>query len=192
MELVRLSAGVSQFRVSETTDKNAECYLLYNQLDMQEDLVGIYADDSNQKRVRTLDKVSLLQEGDVIFSLISGDTTLVSEKHAGCFHTQNYIKLTPIEELDKKFLVYYINEHPKVRKHLQLGLQGSNVIKYTSKQLGDLEIADLPPIDIQRQLGELYFNQLRLRALKERVGFSETAIVLDKLREVHCRERVTI
>ncbi|MOA57682.1 hypothetical protein D3C78_1819070 [compost metagenome] len=64
-----------------------------------------------------------------------------------------------------------------------MGLQGSQVLKYTLKQVKQLELPDLPTIEKQSMIGELYFNQLRLEALRNRVANSETTIVLEKLRE---------
>jgi hypothetical protein len=40
-----------------------------------------------------------------------------------------------------------------------------------------------PPIKKQRVIGELYFNQLRLAALKKRVAMTETTLIIEKLRE---------
>ncbi|RBP65322.1 hypothetical protein DES36_10759 [Alkalibaculum bacchi] len=45
-----------------------------------------------------------------------------------------------------------------------MGLQGSRVLKYTLKQVKELELPDLPAIEKQELIGELYFNQLRLEA----------------------------
>lgn len=64
-----------------------------------------------------------------------------------------------------------------------MGLQGSQVLKYTLKQVKELELPDLPAMETQRLIGELYFNQLRLEALRNRAANSETIIVLEKLRE---------
>lgn len=65
-----------------------------------------------------------------------------------------------------------------------MGLQGSQVLKYTLKQVKELALPDLPTIEKQRVIGELYFNQLRLEALKSRAANLERTIVLEKLREV--------
>ena len=64
-----------------------------------------------------------------------------------------------------------------------MGLQGSRVLKYTLKQVKELELPDLPAIEKQELIGELYFNQLRLEALRNKVANSQTIIVLEKLRE---------
>jgi hypothetical protein len=64
-----------------------------------------------------------------------------------------------------------------------MGLQGSQVLKYTLKQLKELEIPKLPSIEKQRIVGDVYFKQLRLQALRKRAANLETTILLSKLEE---------
>lgn len=44
------------------------------------------------KVIRTNDKVRILFDGDLVFSLISGKAGIVRKKHEGYLYTQNYIK----------------------------------------------------------------------------------------------------
>lgn len=146
-------------------------------------MVGIISDDVENKQVRTKDKVSTLCEGDVIFSLINGIATIVSKEHEGYLYTQNYVKLLPGNHIDSKFLVYLINENILIRKQFMIGLQGSQVLKYTLKQLKELEMPNIPSIDKQRKIGQIYFNHLRLEALKHRAAKLKSKIILAKLME---------
>lgn len=177
-------SGSPQFRIKEVLDDKAPLYTYYGQQDIDDDLVGIDSDGSDGKRVRTFDKVSTLCQGDVVFSLISGKSTIVGVKHQGYLYTQNYVKLVPDEKVDSKYLVYLLNEDNFIKKQFQMGLQGSQVLKHTLKQVKELELPDLPTIEKQCIIGELYFNQLRLEALRNRMANLETAIVLEKLGEV--------
>lgn len=181
--VVEFVSGSPQFRIKETSDDKAPLYTYYGQPDIEDDLVGIYSNDSNGKQVRTFDKVNTLCQGDVVFSLISGKSTIAGANHQGYLFTQNYVKLVTNEEIDSKYLVYLLNEDKSVKKQFQTGLQGSQVLKYTLKQVKELELPDLPAIEKQRIIGELYFSQLRLEALKIRAANSETAIMLERLRE---------
>ena len=76
-----------------------------------------------------------------------------------------------------------MNESKAIRKQLMIGLQGSLVLKYTLTQLRDLEIKKIPSIDRQKIIGQVYFNQLRLKALRNRVAELEAKIRLAKLEE---------
>ena len=64
-----------------------------------------------------------------------------------------------------------------------MGLQGSQVLKYTLKQLKELEIPKMPSIDKQRIIGQVYFKQLRLEALKQRAAKLKSTIILANLEE---------
>jgi hypothetical protein len=42
-----------------------------------------------------------------------------------------------------------------------------------------------PPLEKQRVIGELYFNQLKLAALKKRIAELETKLIIEKLKEAN-------
>lgn len=182
-ELVEFVSGSPQFRIRETSDATAPLYTYYGQPDLEADLVGMDSNGSDGKQVRTFNRVNTLGQGDVVFSLISGRSTIVGVKHQGYLYTQNYVKLVVGNKVDSKYLVFLLNEDQFIMKQFQTGLQGSQVLKYTLKQVKELELLDLPIIERQRMIGELYFNQLRLEALRNRAAKSETNIVMEKLRE---------
>jgi len=182
--IVAFVSGTPQFRITESLNVQSPIYTFYSQTDLSEDLVGILAEDIDKKRVRTMDDVSTLATGDVIFSLISGSAAVISEAHQGYLYTQNYVKLSPEEKIDPHFLVYLLNENSAIKKQLLIGLQGSQVLKYSLKQIKDLEIPTLPPFEKQKIIGEVYFKQLRVQALKNRAANQETMMRLQQLEEV--------
>ncbi len=182
-ELVGLVSGSPQFRITEVFDEKTPLFTYYSQTDLTDDLVGIISNDVGNKQVRTNDKVNTLCDGDVVFSLITGIAAMVRKEHEGYLYTQNYVKLLPSHNIDSKFLVYLINENKTIKKQFMVGLQGSQVLKYTLKQLKGLEIPKIPSIDKQRIIGQVYFNQLRLQALRNRAAELETKIRLSKLEE---------
>ncbi|CAB1253123.1 Methylase_S domain-containing protein [Clostridiaceae bacterium BL-3] len=182
-ELVELVSGSPQFRITEVFDEKAPLFAYYSQTDLTDDLVGIISNGADNKQVRTNDKVNTLCHGDVVFSLITGTAAMVRKEHEGYLYTQNYVKLLPGNNIDPKFLVYLINENKTIKKQFVLGLQGSQVLKYTLKQLKELKIPNIPFIDKQKIIGQVYFNQLRLQAVKNRAAELETKIILSKLEE---------
>ena len=182
-ELVELVSGSPQFRITEVFDQKTPLFTYYSQTDLTDDLVGIISNDMDNKQVRTNDKVNTLCDGDVVFSLITGIAAMVRKEHEGYLYTQNYVKLLPSNNIDSKFLVYLINENKIIKKQFVLGLQGSQVLKYTLKQLKQLEIPKIPSIDKQKIIGQVYFNQLRLQSLKNRAAELETKIILSRLEE---------
>lgn len=177
-------SGTPQFRITESLDEQSPIYTFYSQTDLSEDLVGILSEDTDKKRVRTMDDVNTLSTGDIIFSLISGSAAVIREAHQGYLYTQNYVKLIPEEKIDPQFLVYLLNENSAIKKQLLIGLQGSQVLKYSLKQIKDLEIPTLPHLERQKIIGDIYFKQLRVQALKNRAAKQETMIRLQELEEV--------
>jgi hypothetical protein len=182
-ERVRLDSGTPQFRIREARLGHAPSYPFYGQPEMEADLTGMAAAEKPKKQIQTLDLVSTLEPGDIIFSLISGKAAAIQPRHQGYLFTQNYVRLTPADSIDGKYLVYALNEDLNIRRQLQSGQQGSATLKHTVRQLGSLKLQPLPPIECQRAIGELYFCQLRLEALKRRVATAETTILIAKLKK---------
>ncbi len=150
-----INSGTPQFRITESSDPKAVIYPYYNQLDLQNDVSGIFTDGVERKTVKTTDKVCTLGAGDVIFSLISGTSAIVQPKHQGYLYTQNYVTLIPDSCIDSGFLVYLLNEDPGIQKQWAASLQGSMVTKYTIGQLKALTISSWPNLETQRAIGPL-------------------------------------
>lgn len=191
-ELVTFFSGSPQFRITEVWDETAPVFTYYSQNDLEDDRSGVVSGVTERKQVRTRDAVHTLSAGDVVFSLITGQAAMVGTGHAGFLYTQNYIKMIPCQRLNKRFLVYLLNEDRFIRKQLAMGLQGSAVLKYTLQQLKVLVLGELPALEQQEIIGTVYFNQLRLRALKHRVAELEMDICLAALAEASENEGRTI
>jgi Type I restriction modification DNA specificity domain. len=181
--LIEFTSGSPQFRITESTNERAPTYHLYSQTDLLDDLVGATTVTAESKQIKTANIVSIVNTGDVIFSLISGTSAIVHPLHEGYLYTQNYIKLTPTKELAPNYLVYILNIDPTIKRQLITSLQGSQVLKYTLRQIKDLVIPDLPPLKQQKLIGNIYLKQLRLEALRKNVAILETKLVLQKLKE---------
>ncbi|MDG2949443.1 restriction endonuclease subunit S [Exercitatus varius] len=183
-DIIEMSSGQAQFRIVETTDLQAPIYCYYSQANLEYDLF-LSNDLDSFKKIRTFDSInSLLSTGDVIFSLISGKSARVREAHQGFLYTQNYVKLVPKIQIDANYLVYLLNENPVIQKQLTFGLQGSQVMKYTTKQLKSLKLPKLPSLSEQHLIGEIYLKQQKLAYLKQRVARLEKLLVLKQLEKV--------
>lgn len=185
IEMAELNSGTPQFRIKESLDPDAPVYLFFGQSEMEDDLTGVETHTGVTKQIRTFDKVDTLQKGDLVFSLISGKAAIVRSGHNGYLYTQNYVKLLPTSVIDIGYLAYMLNEDENIKRQLQSSQQGSVTLKFTIRQLTELVFPIPPPIEKQRVIGELYFNQLRLAALKKKVAMAETAFVIEKLKEAN-------
>lgn len=181
--IVELVSGTSQFRIVEALSDDAPVYRFYAQSDIEEDLVGLSTEGANRKQIRTFDAVNTVSAGDVIFSLISGKAAMVQPVHSGYLFTQNYVVLVPSSGIDSRYLVYILNENREVRRQLQSGKQGSATFKYTIRQLNALMFPKPPSREKQGAIGELYFSQIRLDALRKRASELETTLVLERIRK---------
>lgn len=183
-DVIELLSGTPQFRIKLSSQSEAPVYKYYGQQELENDLTDVKLSEENARKVRTMDEVNTLCEGDIVFSLISGRTTIVRKNHEGYMQTQNYIKLIPKGEVNKQYLVYLLNESTNIKKQWLTGLQGSSVIKYTIKHLKELELPKFPSIEKQEAIGDIYLGELKLEALKVRIAESERIIALSRLREV--------
>lgn len=184
-DVVEVTSGSPQFRISESITAEGAIYKYYGQTEVENDLINMEATKENPRTIQTIDKVNTICEGDIIFSLISGRATLVRKEHEGYIYTQNYLKLVPDDSIDKNYLIFLLNESEDIARQWNSGLQGSIVIKHTVKQLKELELNNIPTITNQVIVGDIYIKQLRLKALKERVAKNEDILIKRILKEVH-------
>lgn len=191
MAIIR--SGTPQFRITETLDSAAPTYLFYSQADLENDKNGLEsAFDASlpvemRKQIRTFDAVETASTGDVVFSLISGQAAVVQPARVGYLLTQNYALIQPTEKLSVNYLLYLINEDSHVKRQFHAGRQGSITMKYTLKQLNDVQVPALPSFERQELIGSLYVNQLRLSALKRRAAKLEMDLLLATIREVETK-----
>lgn len=182
---VKVISGTPQFRITETLDGDAPTYCFYSQSDLEADLRNLPSAQHTRKTIKTFDKVITISAGEVVFSLLSGDASIVRIERSGYLLTQNYAKLIPLRNVDAHYLVYVLNEDRSVRRQLRMGRQGSATVKYTLAQLNSLNLPPFPSREKQGLIGRLYFNQLELEARKERASRLETAIVLETIRKAN-------
>lgn len=182
-QYVRFVSGTPQSRLFISSNGNDPSYYVYGQTELKNDLVQEKTEPRDSRHLRTTDKVTTLTESDVVFNLISGEASIVGRSHSGFIQTQNFVKLQPNEMLDRYFLVFLLNENQVVKRQLFESLQGSKVIKYTLTQLKALKINELPSIEEQRLIGQMYFNQLRLNWLLKRSADLKCKLRINQLWE---------
>lgn len=183
-DIITITMGTPQFRIKESSLDSAPVYCFYGQQELENDLIKMESGKEEAKTIATQDDVNLINEGDILFSLISGRTTIAQRKHQGYLYTQNYAKLTPSDKLDSKYLVYLLNESDFIKRQWLKELQGSAVLKHTVTQLRKLELPKLHPYEKQILIGDIYFKQLRMHALKTRAAELEKILIIEKLKEI--------
>lgn len=187
-ELALFTGGSLQVRLDTTGLEDTKAYVLYNQQHHQLDGYEVIEETVDSRTVRTDREVTLLNEGDLLFSLLSGKAVLVRAEHAGFLYTQNYIKIDPIAKLDKAFLLYLINESSDIRRQFYQSLQGSEVLKYTVKQLKSLQLGPLPDLDMQVRLGQVYLDGLTLRYKRLSYAQGDFSLLTHLIKEIYTHE----
>lgn len=183
-DIADFESGTPQFRINESKDKKAPLYTTYGQTDVEEDLLNIDIPGGDSRPIFTNDKVILLHAGDLVFSYISGDAVIVGEKHEGFLLTQNYVRIKPKPTVDSKYIAFLLNVDKNIKRQFRKGLQGSVLMKYTLNGLKAIELPDMPALKKQRLIGEIYFEQLHLEALKKKLAKLDTIAVIKKIKEV--------
>ncbi|MCZ4237682.1 restriction endonuclease subunit S [Staphylococcus cohnii] len=146
-------------------------YMVYDQNMLDIDL-GLTIDDTYQPRVIKLkdtSRATVVREDDIVFSMITGECTLVSSKHDGSILPYNYTKIEVTSELlEPTFLVYWFQLAPEVQSQYKQYMQGGSTIKkLTHQQLKSLHIT-LPTLDKQRLIGHIGVKEKRLNILKQK------------------------
>lgn len=178
-KLVSIKAGVAQHRINVSRDDKAPTYYYYTADDILTDLAGAESDPDLSKvtQVRTMDDMEPIKEGDLVFSLITGKAAIVSEQHSGFLITQNFVTLIPDESIDKKYLLFLLNETGVIEKHV-LGAK-----KIAISQLMTLPLSGLPDLRKQREIGDIYLKQKHLTYLRSQILVLREQYVLEKLRQ---------
>lgn len=146
-------------------------YMVYDQNMLDIDL-GLTIDDTYQPRVIRLkdtSRATVVREDDIVFSMITGECTLVSSKHDGSILPYNYTKIEVTSELlEPAFLVYWFQLAPEVQSQYKQYMQGGSTIKkLTHQQLKSLHIT-LPTLEKQRLIGYIGVKEKRLNILKQK------------------------
>ena len=178
IDVVNIISGVPQFRVENSREDDVSTYSIYSQVELSNDLFDCEMKEETPKQIQTDNVVSTVKKGDIIFSLISGKATIIRDNHEGYYYSHNYIKLEPSNKIDSLYLVYILNEDSNIAQQLNVNLQGSSVMKYTIKQLRELELSNIPDLSKQRCIGEAYLESMKLYALRQKVAEKEKKLCL--------------
>lgn len=182
-EIAEVRSGVPESRLKSTSVENSSYHYLYSQSDLNDDLAGLARIDNDSDVVKVNEKAILLDTGDLVFSLISGKAAVINPFHMGYVITQNFIKVIPTKAVDAKYIAFLINEDNEIRHQLTVGKQSSSIMKFSVNQFVSLEFPSLTSLEKQRLIGDIYFKQLKLAALKKHHADLETKMILGKLKE---------
>ena len=119
------------------------------------------------------DKELLAKENMVVIGLTVHKACIINKNHVGKIIPSNFSYMYLDEnEIDLNYFTWYFNEHPNIKKQLQIASQGSmGIMAISIQMLRELEI-ELPDIKVQKQIGKVY--ELRLR--KEKILYEKNIL----------------
>ena len=106
----------------------------------------------------------LSHKGMVLIGITSYKAFVIDENYIGRV-IPSYFAIVDLdkEKVDPYYFTWYFNEEESVKKQLTIAKQGSSIKSLSVQMLRELEVV-IPPIEIQRKIGKIYY----LRKLKEK------------------------
>ncbi|MGL4730894.1 MAG: restriction endonuclease subunit S [Clostridium sp.] len=183
-KLGKVNHGLTISRITAKPDEQQEEIPLFTMQDLNIEM-GNYDLKSEGKTVsvsqETFDKSLLSKENVVVIGLTVHRAYVIEKHHVGKIIPSNfaYIYLDELK-IDPNYFTWYFNEHPNIKRQLQIAMQGSMGIMALSVQmLRELEI-DLPSIETQRKLGRIY----ALRRRKEKALYEKYILERDLYKQI--------
>ena len=133
------------------------------------------------------EKLTFTKEGMLVVHLLSQTVAMMPKRYEGLLIPSNFVVLDFHQPVDAKFIEWYFNEHPFIRRQLMLSTQGTSVSALSIGMLREMEVS-LPPMDMQVSIGRIIQAFKKKKALiQEKMELEEQFIhnrILEKMEEV--------
>lgn len=157
--------------IDEGFGSGAPVYPCYGPAEMEQDLSGGIneADPMEQEAIHTCRNASVFRKGDIALSMTNPKAAVIGELSDGMVQTSDFLKIIPSEDLDPWFFVWLINENEEIQLLLLDDTKDTAVPTVSLEYLEELQDFPVPPLEIQKMLGQLYYASKRQSAVKEKV-----------------------
>lgn len=185
-DLLDITLSIPFKRLNQDTSQTRE-RIIYNQTHFDNDSIGMtLREEVDEDTIFLDDGETVVHEGDIIIACNTGRAALVHTAHEGYVISMSFMRCTvrPNVSLDAGYLVYLLNEDQDIQRQRRRLGQGSVIVRYTAPQIRNLTLRDIPTLDIQRRIGNIYEKILRLEALRKRVAERKRHMVLETLKGV--------
>ncbi|MGL5331150.1 MAG: restriction endonuclease subunit S [Peptostreptococcaceae bacterium] len=182
--LGKVNHGLIISRITAKPDELQEDISLFTIQDLNIE-TGSYELKAEKKTVsvskESFNKELLAKENAVVIGLTVHKACVIDKSHIGKIIPSNFAYMYLDEnEIDSNYFVWYFNEHPNIKKQLQVASQGSmGIMAISIQMLRELEI-ELPDINVQKQIGKVY--ALRLR--KEKISHEKNILEKDLYKQL--------
>lgn len=169
-EVMKLTNGVNSSRVGNDNEN------FYDPTDFRNDLN--YATDYSGKES---EDTANTHEGQMLFSIVNGNATIVSKQNAGKLIKDFFIKVeVDTEKIYPWYLCYLINESEEVKRAKYINNQGSTIARFTNRFFREIDL-QLPDMDKQKSIGDLYKLALNKYYLEEQAAKNNRDMILNNL-----------
>lgn len=161
--MINIKIGLNLSRKSEEEKKHIN---VYTNNDLINDLDILDQDEVYEERVKEKNSnTHSVYEGDVVYSFINSISGIVGKSNGGKVINQNFAKIEIDEKrIDKKYLCYLLNSDKEVNREKDIAMQGSVLKKLSPTAIRNFEV-ELPDIDKQKKIGNLYATWMKRKAL---------------------------
>ncbi|MEW9503208.1 restriction endonuclease subunit S [Jeotgalibacillus marinus] len=133
-----------------------------------------------------LHKLTFTTEDRLVVHLLSQKAAVLPKQYEGLLIPSNFVVLDFHQPIDAKFMEWYFNEHPFIRRQLLLSTQGAIVSSLSIKMLREIEVS-LPPVETQVLMGAITHTFKKKKTfIQERMNLEEQLIhhkIMEKMEE---------
>lgn len=176
-DLVIIKTGINSSRISNSLETSD----YYSASDLESDLPYLLTNvGSGQEKDEESNQHRTIR-GQVIQSLITQKTAVVSQQNSGKIINQNFITFDFDQHtLNPKYLCYMLNQSEEIEKQKYVLSQGSVLRKSSPQTIKEFSIF-YPDFEIQKQIGEIYALSLNKKRIEiERIK-KEEQITLSRI-----------
>ncbi|OJG34080.1 type I restriction modification system protein HsdIA [Enterococcus devriesei] len=180
--MVTIKLGLNLSRKSEEEKKYIN---IYTNNDLINDLDTIDYEEGQDNRVEENNAIiHTVHRGDLVYSFINSISGIVGKANGGKIINQNFAKIEIDENrIDKKYLCYLLNSDKEINREKDIAMQGSVLKKLSPTAIRNFEV-ELPDIDRQKKIGNLYATWIRRKALIKKRNELEDIIFSEFLNDL--------
>ncbi|MFC0276846.1 restriction endonuclease subunit S [Enterococcus devriesei] len=181
-DVVTIKLGLNLSRKSEEEKKYIN---IYTNNDLINDLDTIDYEEGQDNRVEENNAIiHTVHRGDLVYSFINSISGIVGKANGGKIINQNFAKIEIDENrIDKKYLCYLLNSDKEINREKDIAMQGSVLKKLSPTAIRNFEV-ELPDIDRQKKIGNLYATWIRRKALIKKRNELEDIIFSEFLNDL--------
>jgi len=176
--VLKVKTGINSSRVPIKMSNNA-----YTAADLEDDLMNLMDAKEPNENHKKNEPNKVTYNGQLIQSLISERTALITEDNVGKDINQNFAYFGFDEKrLDPKFLCYMFNESKEIKRQRYKLSQGSIIRKASPHTILEFDI-DIPSIETQQVIGNLYGLMLKKKKITLSKVEIDEQIVLERINQ---------